>query len=367
MIRNEQQASGMLRCALFGSGRIGRVHGANIARHPDLELAWVADPFLDSAEELAALHGARATASPGEVFADGTLDAVLICSPTDTHTQLIEAAAGHGLAVLCEKPIALDLAAASRCREALANPASGVVPPVMVGFNRRFDPAFAGIRERTADGEIGRLEQLTIISRDPAPAPEAYIRASGGIFRDMSIHDLDMARFFVQDIVEVTAHGSNIFSDYIRDAGDYDSAVITLRGRGGELITITNSRHSAYGYDQRLEAFGSQGMLAAGNVSPTTVRKYTAEGAEQTAPYEPFFLERYADAYRRELDYFAAAVRSGTACSPGIDDGVAALVLAEAAVASASSGRTVTVDLGKFLAGGRTATATAAITDEGAV
>lgn len=368
MTGTEQQATATLRCALLGSGRIGRVHAANIDRHPDLELAWVADPFLASAQELAGLYGARATASTHEVFADGTLDAVLICSPTDTHADLIGAAVSHGLAVLCEKPIALDLEAASRCRAGLANPAAGVVPPVMVGFNRRFDPAFADIRERAANGEIGRLEQLGITSRDPAPAPEAYIRTSGGIFRDMSIHDLDMARFFVPDIVEVTAHGSNIFSGYIRDAGDYDSAVITLRGRGGELVTITNSRHSAYGYDQRLEAFGSEGMLAAGNVSPTTVRKYTAEAVEQAAPYGPFFLERYADAYRRELGRFAAAVRSGTACSPGIDDGVAALVLAEAAVASAASGRTVAVDLREFLVPGRTATATgAAITDEGAV
>jgi myo-inositol 2-dehydrogenase/D-chiro-inositol 1-dehydrogenase len=368
MTPHQKQATGMLRCALFGAGRIGRLHAANIARHPGLELAWVTDPFLDSAEGLAGLYGARATASAHEVFADGTLDAVLICSPTDTHVELIAAATQHGLAVLCEKPVALDLGAALRCRKSLAEPASGVVPQVMMGFNRRFDSSFADVRRRTADGEIGSLEQLTIISRDPAPAPESYIRTSGGIFRDMSIHDLDMARFFVPDIVEVTAHGSNIFSGYIKDAGDYDSAAITLRGRGGELVTILNSRHSAYGYDQRLEAFGSRGMLAAGNVSPTTVRKYNAEGAEQATPYEPFFLERYAGAYRRELDHFATAVSSGTACSPGIDDGVAALVLAEAAVASAASGRTVPVDLETLLPGATASAFTAAtFTGEGAV
>ena len=259
-----------LNIALCGSGRIGRVHAANIAAHPGLNLAWVADPMVDSAREVATLYGARATGSTDDVFADASLDAVLICSPTPTHVDLIRAAVGRGIAVLCEKPIDLDI---DRVRSCLADLA-GNTAAVMMGFNRRFDPAFAAVRKRVAAGEIGRLEQLTIISRDPAPAPAAYIAASGGIFRDMSIHDLDMARFFIPDIVEVTAHGANVFSDYIAEAGDFDSAVITLRGRNGELVSITNSRHSAYGYDQRLEAFGSQGMLRADNISPTTVRSF---------------------------------------------------------------------------------------------
>ncbi|WP_426998371.1 inositol 2-dehydrogenase [Pseudarthrobacter sp. N5] len=338
-------ATEKLRVALFGSGRIGRVHAANLGQHPGVDLVWIADPFIAGAQELAALYGARATASGAEVFADGSLDAVVVCSPTDTHVELIRSAAEHRLAVLCEKPVDLDLERARQCRNSLKDQASDGGPTVMLGFNRRFDPAFASVRERVEAGEIGTLEQLTIISRDPAPAPEAYIRSSGGIFRDMSIHDLDMARFFVPDIVEVTAHGSTVFCDYIRDAGDYDSAVVTLRGRGGELVTITNSRHSAYGYDQRLEAFGSAGMLQAGNISPNTVRKYAADAVEQGVPYEPFFLERYSAAYRLELDHFVSAVRSGGSCRPGIDDGVAALVLAEAAGESAATGRTVPVDL----------------------
>lgn len=312
---------------------------------------WVADPFIDGARELAGRYGAQATTSGTEVFADKSLDAIVICSPTDTHVDLIRAAVEHNLAVLCEKPIDLNLERARQCRDELALQSSGDRPVVMLGFNRRFDPAFAEVRRRVAAGEVGRLEQLTIISRDPSPAPEAYIRTSGGIFRDMSIHDLDMARFFVPDIIEVTAHGSNAFSDYIRAAGDYDSAVITLRGGGGELVTITNSRHSAYGYDQRLEAFGSDGMLSVGNVSPTTVRRYTADAVAQAVPYEPFFLERYATAYRRELDHFVAAESAGGPCSPGLDDGVAALVLAEAAAESAASGRTIPVDLRAYAVG----------------
>lgn len=328
-----------LKVALLGSGRIGQVHARNIAAHPDLELAWIADPFIEGATKLAAGTGALAVETADDVFANADLDAIIIGSPTNTHVELISRALSQGVAALCEKPIDLDIERVLACRDEIR----GNNTPLMLGFNRRFDPNFAAIQSRVAAGEIGRLEQLTIISRDPAPAPANYIATSGGIFRDMSIHDLDMARFFVPDIIEVTASGANVFCDYIEEAGDFDSVVISLRGRNGELITITNSRHSSYGYDQRLEAFGSEGMLNAGNVSPTTVRKYSAAGTEETDAYLPFFLERYADAYRNELDSFAQAVRNGTACSPGFDDGVQALVLANAAEESARSGRTVKI------------------------
>ena len=328
-----------LKVALFGSGRIGQVHARNIAAHPDLELAWIADPFIDGARTLAAGTGAIAVETADEVFANSDLDAIVIGSPTSTHVDLISRAMAQGVAALCEKPIDLDMGRVRACRDAIR----GTKTPLMLGFNRRFDPNFAAIQSRVAAGEIGRLEQLTIISRDPAPAPASYIATSGGIFRDMSIHDLDMARFFVPDIIEVSAAGANVFCDYIEEVGDFDSVVITLRGRNGELVTITNSRHSSYGYDQRLEAFGSEGMLNASNVSPTTVRKFGAAGTEEADAYQPFFLERYAEAYRNELDSFAKAIRSGTACSPGFDDGVQALLLADAAEESARSGRVVKI------------------------
>ncbi|WP_457974842.1 inositol 2-dehydrogenase [Arthrobacter sp. D1-17] len=326
--------------ALCGAGRIGRVHAANIGAHPGLNLTWVADPISESAGEVAAQYGARPTRSTAEVFADPSLDAVVICSPTPTHVELIEAAAVRGIAVLCEKPIDLDIGRVRSCRENLGT--AGI--PLMMGFNRRFDPAFSAVQQRVAAGEIGRLEHLSIISRDPAPAPAAYIATSGGIFRDMTIHDLDMARFFIPDIVEVTAHGANLFSDYIAEAGDFDSAVVILRGRNGELASITNSRHSAYGYDQRLEAFGNGGMLRADNISPTTVRSFGSHAVEAADPYLPFFLERYAAAYRSELDHFVQAVHAGTPCSPGFDDGMAALILADAAAESAATGRTVPIE-----------------------
>ncbi|WP_018775555.1 inositol 2-dehydrogenase [Arthrobacter sp. 131MFCol6.1] len=328
-----------LKVALFGSGRIGQVHARNIAAHPDLELAWIADPFIKGAQALAAANGAQAVESADEVFANQDLDAIIIGSPTSTHVDLISRAVAAGVAALCEKPIDLDIDRVRVCRDQIR----GTKTPLMLGFNRRFDPNFASVRARVEAGEIGRLEQLTIISRDPAPAPKDYIATSGGIFRDQSIHDLDMARFFVPDIIEVSATGSNLFCDYIEEAGDFDSVVITLRGRGDELVTITNSRHSAYGHDQRLEAFGSEGLLTAGNMTPTTVRKYGATGTEESDAYLPFFLERYAQAYRNELDSFVQSIRQGTACSPGFDDGVMALILANAAEESARSGRAVKI------------------------
>ena len=217
--------------------------------------------------------------------------------------------------------------------------------PIALGFNRRFDPHFAELHRRVAAGEIGRLESLAIVSRDPAPPPAAYVAVSGGIFRDMTIHDFDMARFFVPDIVSVTAHGAVAFSDEIRDAGDVDSAVVVLRGAGGELVTITNSRHSAYGYDQRLEAFGSNGLLQVGNIGETVVSRWGADEVESRAPYLDFFLQRYAEAYRAELAAFIELARGGESRSPGFEDGRAALVLADAAARSVAEGVTVEVDL----------------------
>lgn len=329
-----------LRLALFGSGRIGQVHARNLAADPSVELVMIADPFIDAAQSLAAATGSRAVQDPEEVFADSSLDGVIIGSPTNTHVDLMTRAANQGIAVLCEKPIDLDLQTVLNCREQIKNSTS----PIMLGFNRRFDPGFAAVNARVNSGEIGELEQLTIISRDPAPAPRGYLETSGGIFRDMTIHDLDMARFFVPDIVEVTAVGANQFSGDIRELGDYDSVVLTLRGRGGELISITNSRHCSYGYDQRLEAFGAQGMLEARNLTPTAVRKHTATGTELQDPIFNFFLERYADAYRLELQAFTAAIRAEAAPKPDFADGLAALVLADAAVESASTGKSVKID-----------------------
>lgn len=342
MDKEHEMTHSPIRIGLIGTGRIGQVHAANIAASPDATLARVADPFIAGATAVTERFGGTATASAEDLIASGEIDAVLIASPTPTHVDLIGAAVDAGLPVLCEKPIDLDIARVDALAPRVA--ASGV--PVAIGFNRRFDPAFSAVQARVAAGEIGRLEQLTIVSRDPAAPPAEYVGVSGGIFRDMTIHDFDMARFFLPDIVEVTAIGGALFDTGAQQHGDLDTAVTTLRAASGAIITIINSRHSAIGYDQRIEAFGAGGMLQVANAPTSLVSLSTAETVEAKAPYQDFFLQRYAAAYALELDAFVRLARGEESASSTFADGRAALVLADAAVRSAAEGRTVAVDLG---------------------
>ncbi|QAY59654.1 inositol 2-dehydrogenase [Microbacterium protaetiae] len=330
-----------VRIGLIGTGRIGQVHALSIDALKNTTLQWVCDPFIESAERTAAQFGGRVTADPADVLAAGDVDAVIIASPTATHVDLISAAIDAGIPALCEKPIDLDIARVDALREK----AAGASVPIVLGFNRRFDRHFTDLQQRVAAGEIGRLEQLTITSRDPAESPAAYLATSGGIFRDMTIHDFDIARFFLPDIVEVTARGAAVFSEIVPGLGDYDSVMVVLRGANDELISITNSRHAAYGYDQRIEAFGSEGLLQVGNQTDTAVRHWGADAVESLAPYQNFFLERYAEAYRSELVEFVKAVQGEPSRSPGFEDGRAALVLADAAELSSRTGAAVAVDL----------------------
>jgi myo-inositol 2-dehydrogenase/D-chiro-inositol 1-dehydrogenase len=330
----------MVRLALFGCGRIGKVHAAAIAANPHAELAWVCDPVEPAASALAQQYGSAAGSDVNAVLADDRVDAVLVASSTPTHVDLLTRAVLAGKPVLCEKPIDLDIAKVDACWDRIAS----MTPTVMVGFNRRFDPTFREIHDRMRAGEIGRLEQLVITSRDPAPAPADYLAVSGGLFRDMTIHDFDLARWFLGEVVEVQAMGANLVADYIGELGDIDTAVVVLRGADGALCQITNSRHCAFGHDQRVEAFGSTGMLSAANQLPTSVRYAGAERAEATNPYLNFFLERYGDAYRLELEHFVTAIENGGRPAPGFADGRAALVLADAANESVRTGRTVRLE-----------------------
>jgi myo-inositol 2-dehydrogenase/D-chiro-inositol 1-dehydrogenase len=331
--------SGKVRVGLIGAGRIGQVHAASIAENRDVEFTYIADVFVDGAQKLADKYGTKVTADPMELINAEDVDAVVVCSPTSTHVDLISASIDAGVHVMCEKPIDLDIARV----EALLPKARAATTQIALGFNRRFDPNFASIQNRVVAGEIGNLEQLIIISRDPAPAPKEYIAVSGGIFRDMTIHDFDMARFFVPEIVEVTARGANSFSDYIADCDDFDSVNVVMRGSNNELITIINSRHASFGYDQRIEAFGSLGMLTASNQLPTTVRAYSATQTEVADPYQNFFLERYATAYRQELADFVTGIQTGKLTNPSYEDGRQALILADAALESAKTGKSVSL------------------------
>jgi myo-inositol 2-dehydrogenase/D-chiro-inositol 1-dehydrogenase len=323
----------MLEIAVLGAGRIGRIHAGNIAAHPDARLAGIADTVPDAAARLAETLGARTLTIEDALRAD----AVLIASPTPTHADYIERAAARGLPVFCEKPIDLAADRVRTCLVAVRQAGS----PLMVGFNRRFDPHFAALKARLGAGEIGAIELLTIISRDPSPPPIAYIETSGGMFRDMMIHDLDMARFLLdEEPVEVTAAASCLVDPAIGAAGDVDTAVVTLRTASGRLCQISNSRRASYGYDQRIEAHGAKGLLRAGNVLPTTVELADAAGF-RTDPVLPFFLERYAASYRTELGAFIAAITGGTSARPDGEDGLRALLLADAALESSRTGRTV--------------------------
>jgi len=330
----------MLKVGLLGAGRIGQVHAVNIAGHPQSTLAAVSDVNMPAAETLAAKFGARACTSE-DVLADDSIDAVLIATSTDTHSDLIEAATAAGKAVLCEKPVDLSLARAKACHEKTRP--SG--KPVMIGFNRRFDPNFAAIRAAATAGEIGKAEMLAVTSFDPGPPPLAYIKVSGGLFRDMMIHDFDIANFLMGALPKsVVAVASSLVDPEIGAAGDVDTAVVTMTYTDGRIAVIRNSRRAAYGYDQRVELLGSGGLLSAENVLENTVSKATKAGVVSAKP-EFFFLERYMRAYAVEWAAFVDAVLHDTPVPVTLEDGIAALALAEAATASARTGQPVAVEI----------------------
>jgi myo-inositol 2-dehydrogenase/D-chiro-inositol 1-dehydrogenase len=328
----------MLKVGLLGAGRIGNVHAKAISLHPDSELVAVSDVNMDAAQKLASQYGAQAR-STEEIVNDTTIDAVLIATSTDTHSDLVEAATRAGKAVLCEKPVDLSLDRARACQKV----ANTTGRPVMIGFNRRFDPNFAALKAAVDRGEIGKTELLSITSFDPAPPPVSYIKVSGGLFRDMMIHDFDMACWIMGGLPEkVTAVGSSIVDPEIGAAGDVDTAVVTLHFADGRIAVIKNSRRAVYGYDQRVELLGSEGLLSAGNMLENTVSKSTADGVVSAKP-EFFFLERYMRAYSAEWAAFVEAVTSGSALPVSLDDGIGALAVAEAATRSAKSGGTVSL------------------------
>ena len=326
----------MLNVGLLGCGRIGKVHAVTIAGHPGSRLAAVSDVHTPAAEALGGAYGA-AVRSSDAIVADEAIDAVLIATSTDTHADLIEAATRAGKAVLCEKPVDLSLGRA----RAVAAVAHGTGRPVMVGHNRRFDPSFGALKAALDRGEIGDPEMLAVTSHDPGPPPIEYVRVSGGLFRDMMIHDFDIANFLMGDVPEaVFAAGSSLVDPAIGEAGDVDTAIVTLRYADGRVAVIRNSRRAAYGYDQRIELLGSKGMLEARNVLENQLVRSTADGVTSARPVH-FFLERYMPAYAAEWDAFVRAVADGTPVPVTLEDGIAALRMAEAATRSAKEGRPV--------------------------
>jgi len=326
----------MLTIGLLGAGRIGNVHAKAITSHAGSKLVAVSDVNTEAAAKLAGHYGAKATTNEA-IIADPSIHAVLVATSTNTHSDLIEAATKAGKAVLCEKPVDLSLARARACLKAAA--ATG--QPVMIGFNRRFDPNFAALKAAADRGDIGKSELLAVTSFDPSPPPIAYVKVSGGLFRDMMIHDFDMVCWLMGATPDkVTAVASSIVDPEIGKAGDVDTAVVTLHFADGRIAVIRNSRRAAFGYDQRIELLGSNGMLAAGNVLENTVSLATANGVVSAKP-EFFFLERYMRAYAIEWAAFVDAVVAKKPMPVTLADGVNALAVAEAATRSAQTGATV--------------------------
>ena len=331
----------MIRVAVLGAGRIGRIHAANVAANPRATLVTVVDPIAAAAEALAGQLGAEPSTDADATIARTDIDAVVIGTPSDTHARLLRLAARAGKAVLCEKPLDNDLAAA----DALIVELDRLGVPVMLAFNRRFDPSYAALRRAIDAGEIGDVRQVVITSRDPGLPPRDYVAHSGGIFRDMVIHDFDMARFLLgEEPIEVYATASRLVDPALMaELGDYDTAMVMLRTASGRQCQINCCREASYGYDQRVEVLGSTGLLANDNLRPTTIRRSTSTLTEARDRLLDFFLERYADAYRAEMEAFLAALEDGTPMPTGPRDGRQALRLADAAVESVASGLPVTV------------------------
>ena len=326
----------MINFALFGAGRIGSIHGGNLVRNSQARLVALHDPMQANADRLAGELGCEQMA-PDQIFASDDIHAVLICSATDTHADLIEAAIAAGKHVFCEKPIDLSLKRVRLCLERISRSDC----KTMIGFNRRFDPHFQALQQQVEAGGVGAVELVSIISKDPAPPPLDYIRVSGGLFRDMTIHDFDMARFLLaEEVVSVSARASCLVDAAIGEAGDVDTAVITMASASGKLAQISNSRRASFGYDQRIEVHGSEGMLVAQNVAENTVLAYNQRGVSSAKPLH-FFLERYEAAYRAELDSFIQCLMGEKIKLPTLDDGLQALMLAEAALLSLQQGRNV--------------------------
>lgn len=324
------------RLALLGAGRIGKVHARAIASDQRAQLVAVADAMPEAAQALAASAGC-AIRSIDEILNSDDIDAVVICTPTNTHADLIERFSAKGKAVFCEKPIDLDLERAKTCVD-MVEAGKAVI---MLGFNRRFDPHFRAVRAAIDAGSIGNVEMITITSRDPGAPPAEYIKVSGGIFRDMTIHDFDMARFLLgEEIATVTAQASVLVDPKIGELGDYDSASIILTTASGRQCIISNSRRATYGYDQRIEVHGSLGSVSAENQRPVSIEIANSSGYTRP-PLHDFFMTRYLDAYAAEITAFIDCLEQHKAPSPTAKDGLAALALAEAALRSVKEGRTI--------------------------
>jgi myo-inositol 2-dehydrogenase / D-chiro-inositol 1-dehydrogenase len=330
----------MMRFALFGAGFIGVVHAANLAKHPKAELAYIYDANAETAKKASERFGGKVATSPEQIWSDSTIDAVLIASSTNTHADLLSQAADAKKAVLCEKPIDLEL---GRVKDVVTKVArSGI--PVGIGFSRRFDSNHLSVRNAVQKGEVGKLELMHLTARGPTPPPISYVKVSGGQLRDSTIHFFDLARWISGDeVVSVYAKGACLIDPEIGKAGDVDTSVCVMAFKNGAICTIDSSRRAAYGYDERIEAFGSEGLLISERKPTANVTRYAGDKAIQQGTYAGWF-ERMEPTFYEELDAFVKAVESKQTPSPSLLDGLKAQLIAEAAVKSLSTGKAEMVE-----------------------
>ena len=332
----------MLNFSLMGAGRIGKMHAANISLHPSCNLSYVYDVNKDFANQVAKENNAKVAESPEQAINSDDVNVVFIASATPTHVDFITMGAKAGKAIFCEKPIDLDINKVNHCYETIKN----FDVPIQIGFNRRFDNSHNKVKAAKDSGEIGNLEMIIITSRDPEPPGLDYLKAAGGFFRDTTIHDFDLSRFVLNDdpIIEVSAYGSQLISPECKEVGDHDTAMFIMRSKKNVLIHINNSRRAVYGYDQRLEVFGSKGMMISNNQSSTSVEVFNDKFTNAKDPIHFFFIERYDQAYKDQLNDFVNTVLNNKKPSVTFEDGRNALILANAAYESFESGKSVKVN-----------------------
>ena len=332
----------MLNFALIGAGRIGKMHAEIINANPETNLKFVYDVNREFALDVANINNAEVVKKPEDAIVSPETNAVLIASATPTHIQFIKMAANAGKAVFCEKPIDLDIDKVNKCKEELKDTKS----PIQIGFNRRFDQSHNKAQQARVNKEIGDLEMIIITSRDPAAPGLDYLNAAGGFFRDTTIHDFDLSRFILGDdpIVEVSAFGANLFDDNAKIAKDFDTAMFILKSKSGVLIHINNSRRAVYGYDQRVEVFGSKGMVISNNQTPNSLERYTSSSTSSKDLIHFFFIERYQQAYRDQFNSFVETIKTNSKPKVTFEDGRKALIIANAAYDSFENKKTIDIN-----------------------
>ena len=332
----------MLNFALIGAGRIGKMHAEIINANPETNLKFVYDVNKEFASDVANINNAEVVNNPEDAITSSDTNAVLIASATPTHIQFIKMAANAGKAVFCEKPIDLDIDKVNKCKEELKD----IKSPIQIGFNRRFDLSHSKAQQARVNKEIGDLEMIIITSRDPAAPGLDYLNAAGGFFRDTTIHDFDLSRFILGDdpIIQVSAFGANLFDDNAKIAKDFDTAMFILKSKSGVLIHINNSRRAVYGYDQRVEVFGSKGMVISNNQTPNSLERYTSSSTSSKDLIHFFFIERYQQAYRDQFNSFVETIKTNSKPKVTFEDGRKALIIANAAYDSFENKKTVDIN-----------------------